>query len=228
MKKKQYKLLKKLEEYKNQNLLDNILPSRQIGNFCYLIAGLELLLSCNKFIQFINYSAEKKDIFALEVIKYINAKRTRDYNNLAMQMHNIEQIVFESFDQNESGIQEDSNIIFMYMEKNKEYSLIFDGFYYCFRNTELNTDKFYSIMTFIENPGLTCTQTLNRINIFGVYGVAYIIGNHYEVFQRIMRDNKTRFVPKNTHGLLPYKWKMLYIMCLSQEQQKIKDLIFGN
>ena len=210
--------------------LDPNRPSVQIGNFCFLIAGIELLLSCELFVKFIYFYKNKNVIFAeleaktksldlTDICKLCQLyyEKNTDLNTL---YNIIQKLLLEELGEKQPG-QEDINVIFLYFEKNILYFLLFSQFQYVTCKTGENPveiDNYgkksvYSIYTLINNthnkPSIDSISKLCEDET--VTGAIILNGNHYEIYKL---DNK-KIIAKNTNYLLNSPWKTLTFICQS-------------
>ncbi len=197
-------------------------PSVQIGNFCFLIAATELLLSCPDFVKFIYfYISPRKEPYT----QYENQLNSIDLTNicklyilyyekntdLGVLYNAIQTLVLKELGEKERG-QEDINVVFLYFEKNILYTLLFSRFQYVTNHDDTYSRKGpYSIYTFINNS--SACLSLDSINAIqdSVYGVIILVGNHYEIY---CCQNK-KIIAMNTSSLLTLPWKTLTFLCQS-------------
>lgn len=196
-------------------LYNNQKPSVQMGNYCFLIAGVEMLLSCRTFVRFIFEYAKNPPPsdtvnlcpICLAMIRYM------DKENLLSLYREIEKIVFDSLNIKDFGQMEDMNVIFLHFQKSKVYCGFFAPFVYVL-NLKCKlplTDKrgIYMIRQFSPVP------LVKACNKEGVFSFAIRAGNHYEIYQRYKKENSNMiFVAKNTNYLLNSRWDILCVMCI--------------
>ena len=208
-------------------------PSIQIGNFCFLIAGIELLLSCKYFVHFIYFYPQNanKYIELEKNAKSINISEIcilcQNYyvknSDLNILYNKIQNIMLTELGEESRG-QEDMNIVFLYFEKNILYFILFTKFQYVTFNRGQEPSQIdiyskkalYSIYTLINNfAHLTCVETLNKLKEYDfICGVVFLISNHYEVYA----FKQKKIYVMNTNYLLDFTWKTLTIFCESYNE----------
>ena len=214
-------LLKDIERDVSDLEVKNLRPSQQVNNYCYLIAGIELLLSCPYFLFFILYyihldklkyileiTRRQEDItpMCLSLAHYVETKNANEYAAM-------EHILMNSFDVRERGHQEDSNILFLYFSKSYLFRLLFSWHYGSLTTKILVAPFSIHLILPKEVPERFRTveevmRTLMISDIPELYAITVLCGNHYEVYQG------KKMLPKNTRYLRG-PWRQLTIFARS-------------
>ena len=205
-------------------------PSTQTGNYCYLIAGIELLFSVKDFIRFI-YS----DLFLSEnpnseivELKKIDKKYSQEnigplceklrlyYETKNPMMYSaIQEIFYKSlYTTPLSREQDDPNLVFLFFEKSFLFTLLFSKFQYITLGEDPSILRKgpYSIYTLLNNKDkLTINQMLDKFNVNGVFGAIAYHGAHYEIFT----IGKKKIKPMNTNFMGNLLWQTFTIICKS-------------
>lgn len=213
------KLLKLLLEEKIEYNRNN---SHQVGNYCYLIAGIEMLLGCKLFLQYLSVFKNFNNLLML-LYKY-NEKK--DFILLSA----IEDYIINDFyykgDRPRKGLQEDVNVLFICLQKVKFFKTLFSEFKYInMREPYIETAKLPPISIYaIINLNCTNGEIINKLKVPYIYSIAYRSGNHYEV----MHNTDMGYVPKNTDWMRNSKCDILYVICLSfYNKQRSSGLIYN-
>ncbi len=243
------KLLNILSEIKVET---NEKPSIQVGNYCYLIAGIELLFSVKDFVRFMYFSSNTSDslfsqsekrgtqsakegVQEMEELKMIEKKYSTEniaplcdilikyYETKNPAYYSpLQEIFYKSlYETPVEKNQDDPNLVFLFFEKSFLYTLLFSKFQYLSffsrrekKETHSAKEKGpYSIYTFLNNPGLTIAETLEKCNINGVFGAIAYCPGHYEVF----RYCKKKIIPMNTDIMGGSKWYTFSVICKSYD-----------
>jgi len=213
-------MIKILKTYKVPDLLR---PVPQVGNYCYLIAGMEMLLSCDLFIQLIYFYQDLDKYPQYAKIEHENPRGPEDLcpsenisllysltlkyieNNPPDYYQHIEDFVLRSLDITSRGNAEDLNVIFLCFCKSKLFSAIISFRYgYEYLNTQISI-----IAVECEN---VIQIVLNKLKIRGVYSVAANASGHYEIYQQTVLNGEISFYAKNTKYLVNQKANIVYIM----------------
>lgn len=234
------KLLKIISEV---NVEFNDKPSIQSGNYCYLIAGIELLFSVKDFVRLI-YSdlfTEKNQTQEIRELKEAEKKYSQENISLACsRLRNyyetkdpllyagIQEIFYKSlYTTPVTHEQDDPNLVFLFFEKSFLFMLLFSRFQYITlgEQPEFPRKAPYSIYTLLNNiNGLTINQMLSKVNVNGVFGAIAYHGAHYEVFALSKKNIK----PMNTDFMGNLVWKTFTIICKSYNHKcdlRISEII---
>jgi hypothetical protein len=209
-------------------------PSVQVGNYCWLIAGAEMLLSCKFFVKFIYFYTPQMGAEDSENI-YPMCFLLREYgqkNNVQRLYGPMEKIIFDSLDIKDFHQAEDMNVIFLYMSKSKIYGQFFSEFTYVGREP-IVFEKKYTVLAFpasvslasrsqrVASIGIDASSPIDvsiEMGVPGLYSFAIKSGGHWEIYQRYLDSaGKSFFMPKNTNYLLGQKWEILVVFCCNPE-----------
>lgn len=182
----------------------------QIGNYCYLIAGIEMLLSCELFVKYIYFTANKQVVISKKIIEYIERPNN---DNIKKIYSDLEDIILSSFDIVQRGHSEDINLVFLYFEKDPLYIELFSQSQY---SINLNRQVSFNVIIIIDSP----KNIITDINIFckaGIHAVAINNNNHYEIFC----NDGPAMRAVNTNILLPCQPRSIIIFCTKRIFLKI-------
>lgn len=183
-------------------------PAVQIGNYCYIIAAVEMLLSCPLFVKFIFFYTDRDmaivDRVNISPLCKIIQNYVRRVSNVDLRnfYSEIENIVLLEFDIKNRGESEDMNVVFLYFERSILYLALFSQAEYVIEQTIDNRPRTFNAIFMIRT---TATKLFNieSYNYSGVYAVAIHARDHYEIFRRVQVNDKHHFVAMNTNELLP-------------------------
>jgi hypothetical protein len=207
----------KVNKYSNQT------PSTQTGNYCWLIAGVETLLSCGFFVKFVHYYhaglRDTENLLPMCILMREYLKKNSVWNLYGR----IERILFDSFDIGDFGEAEDMNVVFLYFEKSAVYKQFFGPYTYVVNDLPVVEQK-YKVYAFRKYSAVNLKTACDQKGVF-----AYAIkgGGHYEVFQRYVDgEGKTFFGAKNTNWLGGRPWDILVVFCVSGKD--VYGALYGN
>lgn len=210
-----YTILKKYPK------LNTIRRAPQVSSFCYLIAGMELLISCKYFVKLVQaYHEPELQKLEQQVEPEIPElyKITKQYLQGPPEQYysDLERIIFKSMGINSIGETEDANVVFLCFQKSPLFNLIID-----FKYTQPDM-KNIKTRTFIY-AFKTREKVQDIINTFkfpGIMAVAVNASNHYEIYQQVVYENKIYFYAKNTSYLLQQSPEIVYVIFDTRKLKK--------
>jgi hypothetical protein len=197
-----------LDKIKKEDIVLNELRSKQIGNYCYLIAGMELLFANKTFLKFCKYYIKNSKVDTFDISKFCNLLliyyKSRNYNFYKT----IENIIFTELDIKNFGEPEDANVIFLYLQKSRIYCLFFSEFKLIEEEFVQELKSPYAIYCFLPNffKDHKNTKTLiPYLKSLKIYGFIVHAAGHFEIY--------TKNDYKNTNYLNNHEWTLVYIFC---------------
>lgn len=185
----------------------------QIGNYCYLIAATEMLLSASMFVQFIFWYIQRDPLkwperrgdvgAACKIIgRYIQgATATRE--QCAEYYMALENVVLEALGVPGRGEMEDVNVVFLYFQRSYLYLALFSAMECIPRGAQPQSipRAMHAVYIFHEHG-----RRLVDLSAFDTAGVMAIVIHdraHYEIYRRKNHSHEHGFDAINTNLLLP-------------------------
>ncbi len=207
----------------------------QVGNYCYLIAGTEMLLSCPVFAKFLFfYTARNSEVFPehgaditkiCQVMQFYLKSPTKDHE--FMYYRTMEYIIFRDMNIDNAGGAEDVNIVFLYFQRSRLYLSLFSAFEYIIndqpREPIIKTD--HAIYVFYQ-PGIVVNE-LSALAVRGVYAVIIDFNQHYEIFRATITannnaNNTIELRAINTNTAMPCVPRSIIVFCEKNVKLKIE------
>lgn len=201
-------------------------PAPQVGNYCYLIAGLEMLVSCKTFLRLVAFQTERdkwRDLSRYESSSKQNADELwklmpRYISDPTSCYEAMDEAIRKSLGIVSRADKEDINVVFLAFSKSYYFNKLFSY------GTWMNTNKPFTINFERYNGQLTTRQILEVLKTSDIYSFAVFADEHWEVFQKVIVSGKYKYYAQNTQMLLPRVPEAVVLLIHSDCQYKFKTL----